>query len=139
MHLGITYSFFTKNFITQLFIYFIGGLFVIKGYSEVGVLLVFISFYGQFFGYIENISNSIMNFKNDSVSIGKVIGLLNIEAAKKPFKKIEGTDINVDQLKFTYEGNDSFALDGISFSVGKGSIWRLLDKAAAVNPPSPSC
>ena len=35
LHLGITYSFFTKNFITQLFIYFIGGLFVLKGYSEV--------------------------------------------------------------------------------------------------------
>ncbi|WP_342424510.1 ABC transporter ATP-binding protein [Paenibacillus sp. FSL E2-0178] len=131
MHLGITYSFFTKNFITQLFIYFIGGLFVIKGYSEVGVLLVFISFYGQFFGYIENISNSMMNFKNDSVSIGKVIGLLNIEAAKKPYKKIEGTDINVNQLKFAYEGNDSFALDGISFSVGKGEHLAIVGQSGS--------
>lgn len=131
MHLGITYSFFTKNFITQLFIYFIGGLFVIKGYSQVGVLLVFISFYGQFFGYIENISNSMMNFKNDSVSIGKVIGILNIEAGKKPYKKIEGTDINVNQLKFSYEGNDSFALDGISFSVGKGEHLAIVGQSGS--------
>ncbi|WP_037287860.1 ABC transporter transmembrane domain-containing protein [Saccharibacillus sacchari] len=65
LHLGITYSFFTKNFITQLFVYFIGGLFVIQGYAEVGVLLIFVSYYGQFFGFIEGIGNSVMNFRND--------------------------------------------------------------------------
>jgi ATP-binding cassette subfamily B protein len=131
LHLGITYSFFTKNFITQLFIYFIGGLFVIKGYSEVGVLLVFISFYGQFFGFIENISNSMMNFKNDSVNIEKVIGILNIEAGKRPYKKIDGTDINIEHLKFTYEGNDSFALDGISFSVSKGEHLAIVGESGS--------
>jgi len=131
LHLGITYSFFTKNFITQLFIYFIGGLFVIKGYSQVGVLLVFISFYGQFFGYVENISNSMMNFKNDSVNIEKVIGILNLEAAKRPYKKIDGTNINVENLKFTYEGNDSFALDGISFSVSKGEHLAIVGESGS--------
>jgi len=131
MHLGITYSFFTRNFITQLFIYFIGGLFVIKGYSEVGVLLIFISYYGQFFGYIENISNSIMNYKNDSVSIEKVIEILNLEVGKRPFVKIKGTDINVDNLKFTYGGNDSFVLDDISFSVGKGEHLAIVGKSGS--------
>lgn len=131
LHLGITYSFFTKNFITQLFIYFIGGLFVIKGYSEVGVLLVFISFYGQFFGYIESISNSMMNFKNDSVNIEKVIGILNLEAGNRPYKKIDGTDLNVENLRFTYEGNESFALDGISFSVSKGEHLAIVGESGS--------
>ncbi|MEK8211295.1 ABC transporter ATP-binding protein [Paenibacillus sp. FSL L8-0463] len=131
LHLGITYSFFTKNFITQLFIYFIGGLFVIKGYSQVGVLLVFISFYGQFFGYIESISNSMMNYKNDSVNIGKVIEILNLEAGKRPYKKIDGTDLNVENLKFTYEGNESFALDGISFSVSKGEHLAIVGESGS--------
>lgn len=131
LHLGITYSFFTKNFITQLFIYFIGGLFVIKGYSEVSVLLVFISFYGQFFGYIESISNSMMNYKNDSVKIGKVIEILNLEAGKRPYKKINGTDLNVENLKFTYEGNESFALDGISFSVSKGEHLAIVGESGS--------
>ncbi|WP_225999292.1 ABC transporter ATP-binding protein [Paenibacillus sp. BJ-4] len=131
LHLGITYSFFTKNFITQLFIYFIGGLFVIKGYSQVGVLLIFISFYGQFFGYIENIGDSIMNFKNDSVKIEKVIEILNLEMGKRPYKKIEGTDINVENLKFTYEGIDSFVLDGISFSVSKGEHLAIVGKSGS--------
>ena len=64
-HLSFSYSFFSRNLITQLFIYFIGGLFVINGYAQVGTLLVFVSFYGQFFGYIQNISDSTMSFKND--------------------------------------------------------------------------
>ncbi|QGQ96602.1 ABC transporter ATP-binding protein [Paenibacillus psychroresistens] len=131
LHLGITYSFFTKNFITQLFIYFIGGLFVIKGYSEVGVLLVFISFYGQFFGCIESISNSMMNFKNDSVKIEKVIEILNLEAGKKPYKHIEGTDINVENLKFTYEGKDSLVLDDISFTVSKGEHLAIVGESGS--------
>lgn len=120
LHLGVTYSFFTKNFITQLFIYFIGGLFVIKGYSEVGVLLVFISFYGQFFGFIESISNGMMNYRKDSVNISKVTGLLAAATDKRPYKRIGEKDVDVQHLQFRYEGNDSFALEDISFTVGKG-------------------
>ncbi|WNS41492.1 ABC transporter ATP-binding protein [Paenibacillus sp. MMS20-IR301] len=130
-HLGITYSFFTKNFITQLFIYFIGGLFVIKGYSEVGVLLVFVSFYGQFFGYIESISNSIINYKSDSVNIGKVVEILDIETDKRPYLEIAGADIEARQLKFSYEGNESFALDGVSFSVSKGEHLAIAGESGS--------
>ncbi|MEK4853393.1 ABC transporter ATP-binding protein [Paenibacillus sp. FSL H7-0756] len=130
-HLGVTYSFFTKNFITQLFIYFIGGLFVIKGYSEVGVLLVFISFYGQFFGFIETISNGLMNYKNDSVNISKVIGLLQAEADHRPYMRIRGQEIEVQNLQFRYEGTKAFALDGISFSVGKGEHLAIVGQSGS--------
>lgn len=130
-HLGITYSFFTKNFITQLFIYFIGGLFVIRGYSEVGVLLVFISFYGQFFGNIEAISNSILNFKNDSVNIEKVVEILNLHVEERPYKRINGADIQVEHLSFSYAGNDSFALNGVSFSVMRGEHLAIVGKSGS--------
>jgi len=131
LHLGITYSFFTKNFITQLFVYFIGGLFVIQGYAEVGVLLIFVSYYGQFFGFIEAIGNSVMNFRNDSVSIGKVIEILNTEIRQKPRRTIKGTDVQVEGVRFAYEENGPLALDGISFSVGKGEHLAIAGKSGS--------
>lgn len=131
LHVGITFSFFSKNFITQLFIYFIGGIFVIKGYSQVGVLLIFIRFYGQFFECIQNIGNSIMNFKKDSVNIEKVIELLELKVNKRPYKKIDGTDIIVENLKFSYGGNNSFVLDGISFSVSKGEHLAIVGESGS--------
>ena len=130
-HIGVNFSFFIKNFITQLFIYFIGGLFVIKGYSQIGTLLIFINFYGQFFGFIQNIGDSIISFKNDLVSIEKVIEILYLKADQRPYKKIEGVDIKVDNLSFSYDGNESFALNGISFSVNKGEHLAIVGESGS--------
>lgn len=130
-HLGSTYSYFTKNFITQLFIYFIGGLFIINGYAEVGVLLVFVSFFGQFFGHIEIISHSLINFKNDSVQIEKVIDILQLKEDKRPYKKMEGSDVRVENLKFSYAGNESFVFNDISFSVNKGEHLAIVGESGS--------
>lgn len=131
LHIGTTFSFFTKNFITQLFIYFIGGLFVIKGYSQVGTLLIFTRFYGQFFECIQNIGDSMIQFKQDSVNIDKVIEILNLEVDKRPYKKIVGADIAVDNLKFSYSENNLFALNGISFSVNKGEHLAIVGESGS--------
>lgn len=120
LHMGITFSFFSKNFITQLFIYFIGGIFVINGYSQVSVLLIFIRFYGQFFECIQKIGNSMMNFKKDSVNIEKAIESLEMTINNRPYKKIEGADIAVNNLKFSYGEEAEFTIEQLSFSVNKG-------------------
>ncbi len=126
LHVGITFSFFTKNFITQLYIYFIGGFFVICGYSRVGALLVFVKFYEQFFGCIQAISNSMMNYKNDFVKIEKVVEILNIDTCNKPYKKIEESDVVVEDLEFAYKGNEFFGLKNISFAVRKGEHLAIV-------------
>ncbi len=131
LHIGVTLSFFTKNFITQLFIYFIGGLFVIKGYSQVGTLLIFANFYIQFFECIQKIGDLMINFKQDLVSIDKVIEILNLEVDKRPYKKIHRADIIVDNLKFAYSENDLFTIDGISFSVKKGEHLAIVGESGS--------
>lgn len=130
-HLGLSYSYFQRNFITQLFLYFVGGLFVINGYSQVGTLLVFVNFYGQFFGFIQSIGDSMMQFKNDLVNIEKVIEILNLEVNKRSYKKMDGTDIRVENLCFAYEGNDAFILDGISFSLNKGEHLAIVGESGS--------
>ena len=129
MHIGVTCSFFAKNFITQLFIYFIGGLFVIKGYSQVGTLLVFTRFYGQFFECIQNISNSIMNYKKDSVSIQKVMDVLEYRIDVRPYRKINGSDIIVNSLCYSYNENNMFSLDDVSFTVEKGEHLAIVGES----------
>lgn len=131
LHIGVTFSYFAKNFITQLFIYIIGGYFVIKGYSLVGTLLVFAKFYGKFFGCIQDISDSMMHFKNDSVNIEKVIELLNHKIDNRPYKKIDGTHIIAEDLKYTYQGKDTFALAGVSFSVNKGEHLAIVGESGS--------
>lgn len=130
-HLGLSYSFFSKNLITQFFIYFIGGIFVINGYTKVGTLLVFVNFYGQFFSYIQKIGDSIMNFKNDFVSMEKVIEILNFVCTNYQNKKITGSDIKVENLQFSYKSNDVFLLKGISFHVKKGQHLAIVGESGS--------
>jgi ATP-binding cassette subfamily B protein/subfamily B ATP-binding cassette protein MsbA len=131
LHAGITFSYFTKNFITQLFIYFIGGLFVIKGYSQVGTLIVFTQFYGRFFECIDNIGDSMVNFKCGLVNIEKVVEILKLKIKKKPYKKIDGEDIIVKNIKFKYDRNDSFDINDISFTVSKGEHMAIVGKSGS--------
>ena len=130
-HLGISYSFFQRLFITQLFLYFIGGLFVINGYSKVGTVLGFINFYGQFYGFIQNIGDSMMNFKNDSINIEKVIEILNLDIDKRPYINIDGKDIQVESLRFAYEDNGAFLLNDISFSVKQGEHLAIAGESGS--------
>ena len=131
MHIGTTFSYFTRNFITQLFIYFIGGIFVINGYSQVGALLVFINYYGQFFQCVQNVGNSVMNYKNNSVKIEKIIEVLNLNVEERPYCKIDGADIKVENLKYKYEGNQSFILENVSFYLRKGGHLAIVGSSGS--------
>lgn len=130
-HLGLSYNFFTKNLVTQLFIYFVGGVFVIKGYAEVGTLLVFVNYYGQFFKYVQMIGNSIMCYNNDLISIEKVVEILRLHTKKNKNIKIIESDIKVDNLEFSYKNNENFLLKGISFHVKKGQHLAIVGESGS--------
>ena len=131
LHIGITFSYFTKNFITQLYIYFIGGLFLINGFLTIGTLLVFVNYYVCFFECIQNVNNSILNFKNDSVKINKVIDILSLKVKEKPYKKIKGNDIVVKNLNFSYDCNNKFSIQGVSFKVKQGEHLAIIGESGS--------
>lgn len=131
VHIGISFAFITKNFITQLFIYFIGGFFLLLGYTEITGFLLFINFYAQFFTLVEKICNIIMNYKKDIVHVENVIEIINKEVDNLPYKKICGSNIVVQDLKFEYNSNSAFKLDGINFSVQKGEHLAIVGKSGS--------
>ena len=104
---------------------------MIKGYSQVGTILVFINFYGQFYGFVQNICNSILNLKNDSVNIDKIIEILILKIEKKPAIKIKGSDIKIADLSFQYKDNDSFFLKAISFNVKRGEHLAIVGESGS--------
>lgn len=130
-HLGLSFTFFQRYFVTQMFLYFVGGFFVIKGYLQVGTILVFINFFGQFYGFVQNICNSIISLKNDSVNIGKVLEILNLKLEKKLAIKITDSDIQVANLDFQYEENELFFLKAISFTVKKGEHLAIVGESGS--------
>lgn len=131
IHIGVTYSFFTKNFITKVFIYFIGGIFVILGYSELAVLLIFIKFYARFFNCIQNIGDSIVNFKNDSVNIKKVIETIQEKNIHLPKIKIKKSDLIVDNLTYKYSKNAEFMINNVSFKIKSGEHVAIIGKSGS--------
>ncbi|MGN6713648.1 ABC transporter ATP-binding protein [Anaerocolumna jejuensis] len=130
-HLGLSYSFFQKLFITQLFLYFVGGVFVIKGYSQVGTLLVLINFCSQFYVFIKNISDSMMKCKNDMVNIEKVIEIVNLDIDIKPYIKIKENDIKVEYVRFAYKGNNSFLIKDLAFNICRGEHLAIVGESGS--------
>lgn len=131
IHIGETYSFFTKNFITKVFIYFIGGIFVILGYSELSVLLIFIKFYARFFECIQNIGDSIVNFKNDSINIAKVIEVITEKSVQLPKIKIKNSHVEVDNLTYKYSDNAEFKISNVSFKIKSGDHLAIIGESGS--------
>lgn len=90
-------------FITNVNLYFIGGILVIKGYLGVGILLAFINYYSEFYSQISVIMSSVIEFKNDKASINRVIEILDIDLLKKKHVRIKNSDITIENVSFGYQ------------------------------------
>jgi ATP-binding cassette subfamily B protein/subfamily B ATP-binding cassette protein MsbA len=109
---------FKDFFITRMNLYFIGGLLIIHGHMDVGLLLVFMNYYEQFFQNISSITDSILGMKNDAPSMNRVLEFMNIEIAKKPTVKITRDNITINHLNFRYDEEQPLVLHDITLTVG---------------------
>ena len=108
---------FKDFFITRMNLYFIGGLLIINGHMDVGLLFAFMNYYGQFYNNISIITDSIIGLKNDIPSINCVIEILNIEVVNKPRINYLEDNIFIRNLNFRYNEEQPLVLNGITFSV----------------------
>lgn len=108
---------FKDFFITRMNLYFIGGLLIINGRMDVGLLLAFMNYYAQFFNNIASITESLLGLKNDAPSIDRTLEIINIEIHSKPKVKGLGDSISLKKLCFRYQDEQPVVLDNVSFSV----------------------
>ena len=108
---------FKDFFITRMNLYFIGGLLIINGRMDVGLLLAFMNYYAQFFNNIASITESLLGLKNDAPSIDRTLEIINIEIHSKPKVKGLGDSISLKKLCFRYQDEQPVVLNNVSFSV----------------------
>lgn len=116
-HINKSFIEFKDFFITRMNLYFIGGLLIINGNMEVAVLLVFMSYYEQFFGNISTITDLILGIKTDRPSIDRTLEILDYPEADKLKVKNLKDDIRIDNLFFSYPKSDLMVLKNINLTI----------------------
>lgn len=108
---------FKDFFVTRMNLYFIGGLLIINGQMDVGILLVFMNYYGQFFENISAITDSMFGLKNDIPNIDRVFEILDTQIPEKTKAKGLGDEITISDLNYRYYEEQDLVLEDINFSI----------------------
>lgn len=117
-YINRTFIAFKDFFITQMNLYFIGGLLIINGKMTVAVLLVFMNYYSQFFTNISSMTDLIIGLKNDRASISRIIEIISYPCAKKAEIQIQNDELKISHLNFGYNG-DKTVLSDINLEIGE--------------------
>lgn len=108
---------FKDFFITKMNLYFVGGLLIINGNMNVGILLVFMNYYAQFFLNIEKITTSIIELRTERVSIDRVIEIIESEVSNKQKVIIIDDTISFQGVLFQYIKNQDNILNNINLMI----------------------
>lgn len=102
----------------NIFILFIGALFVIDGKLSIGYLVTYSSMMVYFFEPIRNIIDMDFNIRESYESITRVISLYE-NYSDKGIINFKNGDISFNNLNFTFD-NKKNILNGINFTILKG-------------------
>ncbi len=116
VYLNKTFIDFKDFFITKMNLYFIGGLLIISGHMNVGILLAFMNYYSQFFESIAKITDSKLGLKNDIPSIKRVMEVFDIIISEKPKVKLSH-GITLSNLCFKYNDSQRLILNNVSLRI----------------------
>lgn len=126
--LNRTFIAFKDTFITKMSIYFVGGILILKGYTNVSVLLVFMQFYDSLISTIVSISDLKVGIGKEKESSLKIKDLLSIKNCSKivPDNPIIKT-IELRNVNFSY--SNQLILKNISLKVEKGEKIGIVGKS----------
>lgn len=122
---NMTFVAFKDLFLSNVILYFIGGLLIICDYLFVGTLLSFIKFYASFYTYLSTIMQSVFSFNNDIVNIEKVKGILELQIEDKKWQNFDINSISMENVCFKYNDDNSI-FENANLLVNKPGLYSLV-------------
>lgn len=99
------------TFITTMNLYFVGGILVINGQLELGLLLMFMNYYAKFYSNVEQIIQSIMSLKIDDASLRRVMEILDTTHSETIKSSILHGHLDMKAVSYAYSDNEDALVD----------------------------
>ena len=126
--LNRTFIAFKDAFVTKLSIYFVGGILILKGYTNVSILLVFMQFYENLISTIVAIGDLKVNIGKEKESINMIDNILAIDDSPKIVPtNMDIESVEVENISFSYENQPK--LKNINLKIQRGMKIGIVGKS----------
>lgn len=103
----------------------------IGGKLTLGHMTMFVLAFRQGMMYIKDLLSSLAGLYEDSLFIGDIFEFLNLEEKIKAFPPVAeirefSSDIRVNNISFTYPGNNTHTIKDVSFNIRKGEVIAVV-------------
>lgn len=121
------------EFVMQFIMYFIGGLFILRGNFTIGSLLIFMQYYNHFSETIKNISGVDTDLLTGKVKSERILKELEISYKEDEQKKKLGRleKIEFKNVFFKYPLADKEILNDVSFQIYKGERVAIVGRSGS--------
>lgn len=123
---------FKDTFLVNLSIYFVGAIFIFKGWMTVGELLVFKVYYEQLMVSINRLNHYNMIFSRDYPLLKRVVDMLHCTHTKKVTKEpllCTNYNISFQNMSFRYNNQENNALSNINLEIKGGERIAIIGKS----------
>lgn len=125
------FSRFKDFFLTQMSLYFIGGLLILSGQLTIGVLVAFMSYFTQLLSRVTEITDFIFNSKTDEPIAKRMFEMLSWPSINRKVKKLKHKDIKLTNVSFTYPDTevDRQVINNISTILAEKEYIAIVGKS----------
>lgn len=126
--LNRTFIAFKDAFVTKMSIYFVGGILILKGITNVSVLLVFMQFYENLISVIVDIGDLKVSMGREKESISKIENILQIENRERITPSNSTIEyIEMKNVSFSYDSQS--ILEDVNLSIIRGKKIGVVGKS----------
>lgn len=121
-----------NEFIMQFLLYFIGGLFILKGKLTISELFVFSKYYDMLSDTVKTITSLNSEFQESKPHIDKVIEELSISFPERKEKGLPGgkiTSVQLDNVYFCYPNTTAEVVKSINLTVNAGQRVAIVGQS----------